>query len=46
MLNQIIHGDCFEVLKNIPDNYFDSLITDPPAGISFMSKEFDHNKGL
>jgi DNA modification methylase len=45
MLNQIIHGDCFEVLKNIPDNYFDSLISDPPAGISFMSKEFDHNKG-
>ena len=45
MLNQIIHGDCFEVLKDIPDNYFDSLISDPPAGISFMSKEFDHNKG-
>jgi site-specific DNA-methyltransferase (adenine-specific) len=45
MLNQIIHGDCLEVLKDIPDNYFDSLISDPPAGISFMSKEFDHNKG-
>ena len=45
MINQIIHGDCFEVLKDIPDNYFDSLITDPPAGISFMNKEFDHNKG-
>lgn len=45
MLNQIIHGDCFEVLKNIPDNYFDSLITDPPAGINFMGKEFDKNKG-
>jgi DNA modification methylase len=28
MLNQIIHGDCFEVLKDIPDNYFDSLISD------------------
>ena len=45
MLNQIIHGDCFEVLKDIPDNYFDSLISDPPAGISFMGKEFDKNKG-
>jgi site-specific DNA-methyltransferase (adenine-specific) len=45
MLNQIIHGDCFEVLKDIPDNYFDSLISDPPAGISFMNKDFDHNKG-
>jgi DNA modification methylase len=45
MLNQIIHNDCLEVLKDIPDNYFDSLITDAPAGIHFMGKEFDHNKG-
>ena len=45
MLNQIIHGDCFEVLKDIPDNSIDSLITDPPAGIHFMNKDFDHNKG-
>lgn len=43
--NQIIHGDCFEILKSIPDNYFDSLITDPPAGISFMSKNWDDHKG-
>jgi len=45
MLNKIIHNDCLEVLKEIPDNYFDSLITDAPAGIHFMGKEFDHNKG-
>lgn len=45
MINQIIHGDCLEVLKSIPDNYFDSLITDPPAGISFMSKNWDDHKG-
>lgn len=45
MENQIIKGDCFEVMKDIPDNYFDSLITDPPAGISFMGKDWDKNKG-
>jgi len=30
MENQIINGDCFEVLKDFPDNYFDAVITDPP----------------
>ena len=45
MINQIIHGDCFEVLKEIPDNYFESLITDPPAGISFMGRDWDNHKG-
>jgi hypothetical protein len=43
--NKVIQGDCLEVLKGIPDNYFDSLITDPPAGISFMGKNWDDHKG-
>lgn len=30
MINQIIHGDCFEVLKDIPDKSIDAVITDPP----------------
>jgi site-specific DNA-methyltransferase (adenine-specific) len=30
MLNQIIHGDCFEVLKDIPDNSIDMTLTSPP----------------
>jgi site-specific DNA-methyltransferase (adenine-specific) len=30
MINQIIHGDCFDVLKNIPDGSIDAVITDPP----------------
>jgi site-specific DNA-methyltransferase (adenine-specific) len=34
MTNQIIHGDCFEILKSFPDNYFDAVITDPPYGIN------------
>lgn len=31
--NQIIHGDCFEILKDIPDKSIDAVITDPPYGI-------------
>ena len=23
-------GDCFEILKNIPDNTFDMIFADPP----------------
>ena len=28
--NQVILGDCFEILKTIPNHSFDLLITDPP----------------
>lgn len=38
---QLIHGDCLEVLKGIPDNSVDSIVTDPPYGLSFMGKEWD-----
>jgi len=32
MLNHAIlhHGDCLEVLKTLPDNSVDSVVTDPP----------------
>jgi site-specific DNA-methyltransferase (adenine-specific) len=33
MENQIIHGDCFEVLASLPDKSIDAIITDPPYGI-------------
>lgn len=42
---RIIHGDCIVELKKLPNDSIDSCITDPPAGISFMGKEWDHNKG-
>ena len=32
-------------LKDFDDNSFDALITDPPAGISFMGKHWDKDKG-
>lgn len=44
-INQVLLGDAIEVLKTLPDNSVDALITDPPAGISFMGKAFDHDRG-
>ena len=38
-------GDCLDVLPDIADNSHDCLMTDPPAGIGFMAKEWDSNKG-
>lgn len=29
-LNKIIHGDCIDILKNIPDKSIDFIILDPP----------------
>jgi len=43
MINQILQGDCLEVLKSFPDNSVDSIVTDPPYGISFMGKKWDYD---
>lgn len=32
-----------ETLKLFPDNYFDSIVTDPPYGLSFMGKKWDYD---
>jgi len=40
-LNQIICGDCLEVMKQIPTNSIDLIATDPPYGIAFMGKDWD-----
>lgn len=31
----IHHGDCLDVLRTMPDNSADGLLSDPPAGIGF-----------
>jgi len=30
MINTVIHGDCLEVMKNIPDKSVDMILTSPP----------------
>ncbi len=40
----ILHlGNCRDSLKSVPDNSVDSIVTDPPYGISFMSKKWDYD---
>ena len=33
-INKIICGDCLELIKLIPDNSIDAIITDPPYGLN------------
>jgi DNA modification methylase len=35
------HGDCYEVMKSMPDNSVDSIVTDPPYELGFMGKSWD-----
>jgi DNA modification methylase len=38
MINQIINNDCFNILKDIPDNSIDMILTDPPYMVSKEAK--------
>lgn len=38
-------GDCLDVLRGMPAGLVDAVVTDPPAGISFMGKGWDSSKG-
>ena len=35
-------GDCLDNLKTLEDNSVDSIVTDPPYGLSFMGKKWDY----
>ena len=36
-------GDCLETLRTMPDNSVDSIVTDPPYGLSFMGRKWDYD---
>jgi DNA modification methylase len=38
------HGDCLSVMRSMPENSVDAIVTDPPYGLSFMGNHWD--KGL
>ncbi len=40
-IDKVICGDCLDVMRAMPDNSIDTIITDPPYGIGFMGKEWD-----
>lgn len=36
-------GDCLDVMRGIAENSVDSIVTDPPYGLSFMGKKWDYD---
>ena len=32
----LYHGDCLDVLADLPDCSIDAVVTDPPYGLRFM----------
>lgn len=42
---KLLLGDSLETLKTLDANSIDAMVTDPPAGISFMGKTWDSHKG-
>ena len=34
-------GDCLEVMRSMPDKSVDTILTDPPYGLTFMGKDWD-----
>jgi site-specific DNA-methyltransferase (adenine-specific) len=42
--NATLHlGDCLDVLRAFADTSVDSIVTDPPYGLSFMGKKWDYD---
>jgi len=37
----LYHGDCLDVLRELPDSSVDAVVTDPPYGLEFMGKDWD-----
>ena len=38
----LYHGDCLEVMRKLSAESIDSIVTDPPYGLEFMGKDWDH----
>lgn len=40
------HGDCLDVLRELPDASVDAVVTDPPYAINFMGRKWDRFDGV
>ena len=38
---RLLHGDCVEVMRGLPECSVDAIVTDPPYGLEFMGKDWD-----
>lgn len=39
----LILGNCLEAMRAMPADSVDSIVTDPPYGLNFMGKKWDHS---
>ena len=46
MTVELILGDCLDVMRTIPDNSVDAVITDPPYGISYDASHTKYKNGI
>jgi site-specific DNA-methyltransferase (adenine-specific) len=44
---EVLHGDCLDAMRRLAaeGRVFQSIVTDPPAGISFMNRAWDGDRG-
>jgi site-specific DNA-methyltransferase (adenine-specific) len=42
-MQEIRHGDCLAVMREMQDASVDAVVTDPPYGLSFMGKKWDYD---
>lgn len=42
MTYQLHHGDCINIMPLIERESVDAIVTDPPYGLGFMGKDWDH----
>ena len=42
-MHELYHGNCLDILRTMPDNSIDAVVTDPPYGLSFMGKKWDYD---
>jgi len=43
MVMILYEGNCLQEMKKLPDNSVDSIVTDPPYGLSFLGKKWDYD---
>ncbi len=41
---EVWHGDCLDVLRQMPDNSVDAVVTDPPYSLFFMGRAWDSHE--
>ena len=41
-MNKVLFGVCLDVMPTLPAGSVDSIVCDPPYGLNFMGKDWDH----